>query len=157
MLCFAAVCFLYVVFVQYTFCTLVSIFMRFLKPLMLLLCSSTISVTDSNFHNMVQIGMLEDLRQRTLQGVTRLQALYKGYKVRLMYRQKRKMTIYLQSCKFSLSVSPMVDLQMKICVILWLYIWQLNGFIKTIEESLPEHMIGKTKIRRCKYSYNLCF
>jgi len=51
-----------------------------------------------------QIGMLEDLRQRTLQGVTRLQALYKGYKVRLMYRQKRKMTIYLQSCKFSLSV-----------------------------------------------------
>lgn len=67
-------------------------------------CSSTIIVTDSNFHNMVQIGMLEDLRQRTLQGVTRLQALYKGYKVRLMYRQKRKMTIYLQSCKFSLSV-----------------------------------------------------
>ena len=53
---------------------------------------------------MIQIGMLEDLRQRTLQGVTRLQALYKGYKIRLMYRQKRKMTIYLQSCKFSLSV-----------------------------------------------------
>ncbi|KAG0563594.1 hypothetical protein KC19_8G043800 [Ceratodon purpureus] len=44
-----------------------------------------------------QIGHLEDVRLRTLQGVTRVQALYKGYRVRCNYKQRRRTTIFLQS------------------------------------------------------------
>ncbi|KAG0602597.1 hypothetical protein M758_10G025900 [Ceratodon purpureus] len=43
-----------------------------------------------------QIGMLEDVRVRTLQGVARAQAVYKGYKVRLEYKKTRKTIIFLQ-------------------------------------------------------------
>lgn len=46
---------------------------------------------------MSQIGHLEDVRLRTLQGITRFQALYKGYKTRCIYKKRRAATIFLQS------------------------------------------------------------
>lgn len=44
-----------------------------------------------------QIGHLEDVRLRTLQGITQVQALYKGYKARCIYKKRRSTTIFLQS------------------------------------------------------------
>lgn len=52
-----------------------------------------------------QIGVLEDVRLRTLQGVTCLQALYRGYKVRCQYKKRRKTTIFLQCCELILACS----------------------------------------------------
>ncbi|KAJ7297028.1 hypothetical protein O6H91_Y084700 [Diphasiastrum complanatum] len=44
-----------------------------------------------------QIGMLEDVRLRTLQGIIGVQKVFRGYKDHKHYRQLRKSTIYLQS------------------------------------------------------------
>ncbi|XP_024397400.1 myosin-1 [Physcomitrium patens] len=44
-----------------------------------------------------QIGMLEDVRVRTLRSIDRAQAVYKGYKVRREYKKKRKAVVFLQS------------------------------------------------------------
>ncbi|CAK9869416.1 unnamed protein product [Sphagnum jensenii] len=44
-----------------------------------------------------QIGMLEDLRQRTLHGIIGIQKVYKGHKVRCYYRQLRSASVVLQS------------------------------------------------------------
>ncbi|XP_024384280.1 myosin-1 isoform X2 [Physcomitrium patens] len=43
-----------------------------------------------------QIGMLEDVRVRTLHSIDRAQAVYKGYKVRRAYKKTRKTIIFLQ-------------------------------------------------------------
>jgi hypothetical protein len=51
----------------------------------------------------LQIGMLEDVRVRTLQGVARAQAVYKGYKVRLEFKKTRKTIIFLQCSECSLA------------------------------------------------------
>jgi hypothetical protein len=45
----------------------------------------------------MQIGMLEDLRQRTLHGIIGIQKVYKGHKVRCYYRQLRSASVVLQS------------------------------------------------------------
>ncbi|CAK9264759.1 unnamed protein product [Sphagnum jensenii] len=44
-----------------------------------------------------QIGMLEDLRQRTLHGIIGVQKVYKGYKVRCQYRRLKNASVILQS------------------------------------------------------------
>ncbi|CAM6018760.1 unnamed protein product [Sphagnum balticum] len=44
-----------------------------------------------------QIGMLEDLRQRTLHGIICIQKVYKGHKVQCYYRQLRSASVVLQS------------------------------------------------------------
>ncbi|CAK9208721.1 unnamed protein product [Sphagnum troendelagicum] len=44
-----------------------------------------------------QIGMLEDLRQRTLHGIICVQKVYKGYKVRCQYRRLKNASVILQS------------------------------------------------------------
>ncbi|CAM6041637.1 unnamed protein product [Sphagnum compactum] len=44
-----------------------------------------------------QIGMLEDLRQRTLHGIIGIQKVYKGHKVQCYYRQLRCASVVLQS------------------------------------------------------------
>jgi myosin-5 len=48
-----------------------------------------------------QIGMLEDLRQRTLHGIIGVQKVYKGYKVRCQYRRLKNASVILQSCKIT--------------------------------------------------------
>jgi hypothetical protein len=45
----------------------------------------------------MQIGMLEDLRQRTLHGIICIQKVYKGHKVQCYYRQLRSASVVLQS------------------------------------------------------------
>ncbi|KAJ7518383.1 hypothetical protein O6H91_21G066400 [Diphasiastrum complanatum] len=44
-----------------------------------------------------QIGMLEDVRLRTLHGIIGVQKVFRGYKDRKQYRQLQKSTIYMQS------------------------------------------------------------
>lgn len=58
----------------------------------------------------MQIGLLEDLRQHTVQGIICVQKVYKGYRVRMQYKKLMKVTMLLQSSKptFSLSTETRV-------------------------------------------------
>lgn len=53
---------------------------------------------------LVQIGKLEDLRLRTLQGVLAVQKVFRGYKERRAFKRLRRATICAQACK---SLAPL--------------------------------------------------
>ena len=48
----------------------------------------------------IQIGVLEDTRNRTLRGILHVQSWFKGYQARREFREMRRVVTNLQSCMF---------------------------------------------------------
>ncbi|KAK9059944.1 hypothetical protein SSX86_020648 [Deinandra increscens subsp. villosa] len=56
-----------------------------------------------------QIGKLEDTRNRTLNGILRVQSCFRGHKARLLLREKKRRIFNLQSCMPSRSIPENIE------------------------------------------------
>lgn len=78
----------------------------------------------------MQIGMLEDTRNRTLHGILRVQSCFRGHQARLCLKELRRGIVALQSCialLSSISVVGRQTIQKTIELLIPLLFFQLSG------------------------------